>query len=547
MSVFLTKDPETFAALFREFRFRANIRSLRILCGLLADLGFVVEESTLSRWQNGTRTPRDRKLVLALIIIFAIRDALTNTEEANQLLRLAKLVPLTSLEEQQLSLKGKKQASVSLPPKPDIVGAHDLVESIRNLLYSSDGHLKAVMYGLPGTGKSSAAIFIAHEFQSFFDKGIIWLRASSYSIAAIKESIRETLLSTAEHSDGIELSDILNSKNFLIVFDDVDDEQSLNEIIKHFSNCSFIISTNIYPGKLQGASLLEIKPLQLIDVYEIFSRAANRSTNDKEKVLIGKIARRLGNLTYPISIIANTLKNDLSEQSLRHTLLLLESEDANSEFLQENFSPIITAFGALFDQLDTKEQAVLEAIAAKERPRFLAESIEIDHTGPAAIQWILFTLSSKSLITKINDNTYQINPLLHHFLRTRGKELRLTGKWHCKYYYSSNSSPGRFVGEYDLDAHRADEQLIMQSSPNDFGNHLLIRLMQDGRVVTGTWHESTSPQGRYKESIYHGALQLVVSENGQSMKGKWVGFNRQMSVQSGSWEIVRIDENKGSG
>src|SRR5688500_9600496 len=108
MSDFLTSQPNSFAVLFKKLRLRANILSLRALVGLLADHDFLVEESTLSRWQNGTRTPRDRSLAIALIKVFAMRGALTSVQEANQLLRLANLIPLSDVEEQALALKNKK-------------------------------------------------------------------------------------------------------------------------------------------------------------------------------------------------------------------------------------------------------------------------------------------------------------------------------------------------------------------------------------------------------------------------------------------------------
>lgn len=115
MSYFLTDDSATFASAFKELRLKAGIDSLRQFCGLLADAGFVVEESTLSRWQGGTRKPKDRQLVLALIKILVMRGALSTTEEANRLLRLVNLVPLSQQEEKQLHLNSSRQLVMPIP------------------------------------------------------------------------------------------------------------------------------------------------------------------------------------------------------------------------------------------------------------------------------------------------------------------------------------------------------------------------------------------------------------------------------------------------
>jgi hypothetical protein len=62
------------------------------------------------------------------------------------------------------------------------------------------------------------------------------------------------------------------------------------------------------------------------------------------------------------------------------------------------------------------------------------------------------------------------------------------------------------------------------------------------KVVTGTWEEQTAKEGHYKGAIYQGAAQLILSDDGDSLKGKWVGFGKNLEVNTGDWEIVRTDE-----
>lgn len=122
------------------------------------------------------------------------------------------------------------------------------------------------------------------------------------------------------------------------------------------------------------------------------------------------------------------------------------------------------------------------------------------------------------------------------------KAFDFSGVWHSVYNYTSSSKPGSFTSEYDVKIQSIGNQVIMQSIPNDYGDYVLIRATQDDRVLTGTWHEQTSPKGPYKGAAYYGAIQLVISEDGNSIDGKWVGFDRQMNVRCDNWKLTRIKQ-----
>jgi hypothetical protein len=114
-----------------------------------------------------------------------------------------------------------------------------------------------------------------------------------------------------------------------------------------------------------------------------------------------------------------------------------------------------------------------------------------------------------------------------------------SGIWHSVYDYTSSSKPGTFQSESDVKIQAVGNQVIIQSTPNDFGDYILIRLTQDDRILTGSWYEQTSPKGSYKGVGYYGAIQLILSEDGNEMRGKWVAFDRQMNVRSDNWVITR--------
>jgi hypothetical protein len=45
----------------------------------------------------------------------------------------------------------------------------------------------------------------------------------------------------------------------------------------------------------------------------------------------------------------------------------------------------------------------------------------------------------------------------------------------------------------------------------------------------------------YEGAVYHGALQLILDSAGTSMRGKWVGFDKESQVGSGPWTLDLVD------
>jgi hypothetical protein len=118
------------------------------------------------------------------------------------------------------------------------------------------------------------------------------------------------------------------------------------------------------------------------------------------------------------------------------------------------------------------------------------------------------------------------------------------GTWHSTYWYPSNKHDGEDTSKYEVTVYQQGNSLVLESKPNDIGAYILIRLTIDGNLATGTWHETTSPDGEFKGMIYSGALQLLISEDGKKMTGKWVGIGRDhhkdaADIYSGRWELIR--------
>jgi hypothetical protein len=115
----------------------------------------------------------------------------------------------------------------------------------------------------------------------------------------------------------------------------------------------------------------------------------------------------------------------------------------------------------------------------------------------------------------------------------------LIGVWRSRSVYPSSGRAGEFVGEHVVEFRLIDGRLHGHGIADESDSQLSIELVIEGPIATGMWRERTSPTGYYRGRMYHGALQLAISDNSHRMTGKWLGYGGDLSINSGEWELLR--------
>jgi hypothetical protein len=116
------------------------------------------------------------------------------------------------------------------------------------------------------------------------------------------------------------------------------------------------------------------------------------------------------------------------------------------------------------------------------------------------------------------------------------------GVWYCAYSYPSNQHKGEDLSEYYATVHQRGDVLTLQSLPNQINSYMFLKLHLNGELATGTWEETTSPEGEFAGATYSGAVQLLASKDGKHFDGKWVGVGNEKGkheIFSGSWTLRR--------
>lgn len=116
-----------------------------------------------------------------------------------------------------------------------------------------------------------------------------------------------------------------------------------------------------------------------------------------------------------------------------------------------------------------------------------------------------------------------------------------SGVWLSRYEYFSSGRDAAFTGEHYVVVLQHGDRLTVRSLPGSSDSPLTMDLTVDGNVVTGTWVEQTAQEGYYRGARYYGAIQMLVEPTGRRMVGKWVGFGKDMDVNTGPWELVFQD------
>jgi hypothetical protein len=116
-----------------------------------------------------------------------------------------------------------------------------------------------------------------------------------------------------------------------------------------------------------------------------------------------------------------------------------------------------------------------------------------------------------------------------------------SGVWLSRYEYYSSARDAMYAGLHYVVVLQHSDRLTVRSLPGSASSSVTMDLTVDGNVLTGTWVEQTAQEGHYRGARYHGAIQMLAEPTGRRMVGKWVGFGKDMEVNTGPWELVFQD------
>jgi hypothetical protein len=111
--------------------------------------------------------------------------------------------------------------------------------------------------------------------------------------------------------------------------------------------------------------------------------------------------------------------------------------------------------------------------------------------------------------------------------------------WRSRYEYGLGLKDEANFSEHRIIFEKHDNKWVGTSLPNEEGSVVTITLAESGSEFAGAWQEKTSPTGHYKGRIFKGLILFVLSEDGNTLTGKWLGAGSGR-VKSGVWKLTRV-------
>lgn len=406
--------PYSFGELFKKYRLKAEISTLSEFGRLLGEKGFNYEDSIFSRWQNGTRVPQYRTVLLKLLDIFVEKGVITTIAQANEFLESANQGYLSEEELQKIPLI--IQSSIFQVPNEitNFTGRETVIER----LVSEDLAGKVILiHGPAGVGKSSLAIKLGHLLKDRYEEGVLWYKVEEDNIKDILLSIAKTLGEdigniTDLQVRGTVVRSLLASKNILLFLDSAELSKNIDLLIPNSKFCTTIITSQKNSLKIPIKYLdIELAAFNNDEVLILFKDVLKEKYSKMSKNSLLRIAKKVGNLPLAIHLLAVELLNRKIPSGQENFLV--------QDLYGEN-NNLNSAISISYEKLNSQNKSVLLSASMFKGKDFSLDSIAyINGLSTPQVMSILENLASLSLIEHSIKNRFRIHPAIKDFVRNK--------------------------------------------------------------------------------------------------------------------------------
>lgn len=407
----------SFAQLFKKYRLLSEIETLAEFGDLLAEEGFVYETSLFTRWQKGDRIPKERRVILAILRVFAKRGGIVSIEEANSVVQSVNQKDLTHEESSALSEFIQTSNTKTLPVKPYLFVGRD--ELLKDLSWELINKKKVLLYGMPGVGKTYIAIYLAHQLKNFFSDGIFWFRADIKSYDDIVDELLSSFggasyLSTDRKQKQERLIQIIQKRNILLILDNANtfNEEDL-QIITSFPLTLLVTSIkNFTCEELHSYKTNTFTEEEFLILSEWVLGKPYVNMNQEK---ICQVGSELGFL--PISSVIS-LKQIFSDPlKIQEYIKKIQDERINIKDVTYDDKNLYVAISLAFNRLGKSAQQILIACAIFDGTDFgLKPLASISNESLIKTRKYVEILMKLSFIETSSIGRYRLHPTVKDFL-----------------------------------------------------------------------------------------------------------------------------------
>lgn len=413
---YVRKNKE-FGDLFRKYRLKSAIKTLAQFADLLGEENIYYDLSIYARWQSGSRVPKDRKTLLAILNVFAKNGGIASLEEANLFMNEAQAGSLTLEETNNLHNKLKTKSNKSLPPPPPLFVRDE--EFVKNRIWQLMNHKHITFNGMPGVGKTYLSVYLANKLKKFFSDGVFWFNSDELSFNHIADTLLEGLgqhgfLYKKKDLKLEKLYDAVKGKSILIVIDGAEKE-NIELILEILNISTALIVTTVEKIKIDGFYEFEIKHFSNKEYEDLCIKVLGDAFLKIYKDKLHFLAQEIEYLPLSTDILLNHIHKKPISVVDYQTLLLSHKNDL--KMLSYDNKNLYIAIHLLYSNLTQDQQNVLLSLAIFKKWSISVTDInEFLSLKKNNLNRVLKELHGFCLIQKTDQSKYHMHQVLRNYL-----------------------------------------------------------------------------------------------------------------------------------
>ncbi|MEV0247552.1 BTAD domain-containing putative transcriptional regulator [Nocardia sp. NPDC050712] len=323
---------------------------------------------------------------------------------------------------------GESVKLAQLPPLvPDFVGRGQTIDTAVDFLTRKAKPATICVHGMPGVGKSAAALTIAHAVAESFPDGQLHIDldgADRSGLAAFTDLLRALGIGARELPTTLAgavalFRSITRGRRILVVLDNM---PRTADIVGHLPlGSATIITARRPPTGLFGVEKYLLDPLSTPEALRLLAAIVGSTRIEREERAAEQLVETVGALPLAIRFIGDRLTC-----SPWYPLDLLSRRIANpvdavalSDLANLGFD-LFYRIDAVYRDLDTVERIVFRSMAAlRDRPFGVGDVVALAPTTPAQTEVALLSLIDTGMLTVLGPCTVLSNPIVVHPMVSR--------------------------------------------------------------------------------------------------------------------------------
>ncbi|MDG4765680.1 BTAD domain-containing putative transcriptional regulator [Solwaraspora sp. WMMD406] len=359
-----------------------------------------------------------------------------------------------------------------LPPAPsDVTGRRDLVATIASALTGPrDGLPIVVLSGTPGVGKSTLALYAAHQVRSRFPDGQIYLELGSDCPDAVGPS---ALLGRCLRALGVPDSaqphsvaersalyrDRLADRQVLVVLDDAVRAADVIPLLPGARDCAVLVTSRHRMPELAGATHLAVSTFAPQEAVTLLRRLAGAGRIDAEPETAAEIVQLCGHLPLAVRVAGARLAVRPGWR-LAQLARRLRDELARLDELSTGELQVRASFAVAYRELPQPARRLLRRLSllrVVDLPVLAAAAVLDCPIRPA--EALLERLVDASLMDAAEDRSGQLRYRMHDLIRLYGRERAMAEESPAQ----RDAAVARVVAAWLARAEECDDQLATRT------------------------------------------------------------------------------------